>query len=320
VTGRYVVSTRRSGLGDRLVSLAAAWRFARNTGRTLVADWRFSAYALDGAANLFTLCFEGASSLAGVPFVGDDSVGRLGLPGDPRRTVLQAIRHRVTGCRRLGPEAALRAIREGRDVKGRAILLDACLADGSASVEETRGFLAALRPVAHVANAVSAFRSRLGDGPIIGVHVRHGNGGNILGHARYWPSLQTGIDRCVAAVRRARARLGSSAIVMLCTDSIDVERALAELMPHVITRPKMHRYPGAGELHTWRGAGLVRDDAMIEMLLLAESDVLVRYPPGSFFSLCAAVMKRHHERPLQTVGQLACPWDPGDALSAAVLF
>jgi hypothetical protein len=40
--GRYVVSIRTAGLGDCLICLGAAWVFARNTGRTLVADWRHS--------------------------------------------------------------------------------------------------------------------------------------------------------------------------------------------------------------------------------------------------------------------------------------
>src|SRR5471030_2756028 len=56
---RYVISIRsQTGLGDHLICLAAAWRFARDTGRVLVADWRFSPYTLAAKDNLFPLCFE----------------------------------------------------------------------------------------------------------------------------------------------------------------------------------------------------------------------------------------------------------------------
>src|ERR1700733_11022962 len=75
---RYVISIRRhTGLGDHLICLAAAWRFARDTGRVLVADWRFSPYTLAAKDNLFPLCFEVPSSLAGVPFIGANDVGEL---------------------------------------------------------------------------------------------------------------------------------------------------------------------------------------------------------------------------------------------------
>jgi hypothetical protein len=320
VAPRYIVSTRRTGLGDRLVSLAAAWGLARDTGRTLVADWRFSAYALDGKTNLFTLCFEKCSDLAGVPFVGDDSVSRLGLPGNPKRTVLDAIRHRLTGCRRLTPEEAASAIRSGRDVKGRAILLDACLFDRSMPVEECRQFMSALRPRAHIADAVAAFHAGLGDGPIIGLHVRYGNSGNIMNHARYWTSFAPAMARCVAAVEHARERSGASATVMLCTDSLEVEQAMKDSIPRLATRPKMYRHPGAGELHLWPGASLGRDDAMIEMLLLAKCDALIRYPPDSLFSLYGAVMRHRHDPQPRMLDDLARRWNPGDTLSPAILL
>jgi Nodulation protein Z (NodZ) len=46
VGDRFVVSIRMTGLGDRLASLAAAWRFARNTGRTLAHTGVLAIYRL----------------------------------------------------------------------------------------------------------------------------------------------------------------------------------------------------------------------------------------------------------------------------------
>jgi Nodulation protein Z (NodZ) len=75
--GRYVVSIRRTGLGDRLICLCAAWCFARNTGRALLADWRYSPYASSPNANLFSACFRPPQHIGGVSFVGDDRVGGM---------------------------------------------------------------------------------------------------------------------------------------------------------------------------------------------------------------------------------------------------
>ena len=317
---RYLISTRRTGLGDRLVSLAAAWRLARISGRSLVADWRFSHYTPRAEANLFASCFEPAPTLAGVPFIGDDDVARLGLPGKPQRTLMEAIRHRLTGCRRLSATEALRAIHEGRDVPARAILLDDCIPDGSMPVEEARRFLSGLRPQPQIAEAVSRFRTTLGAGPVIGLHVRHGNGGDIMAHTPYWVSFDEALNRCVRAVEAARGLLGQQANVLLCTDSQEVERALSARIRHLISRSKLYRNPGEGELHRWRFAGLTFADAMTEMLLLAETDILIRYPPGSFFSFYGAVMKRRPRDEPQLVVDLQKPWDANDALSPALLF
>ncbi len=68
-----MVSIRHTGLGDRLASLAAAWRYARCTGRVLVVDWRFGNFT-SNMENTFTQCFEAVDDLAGVRFIADRSV------------------------------------------------------------------------------------------------------------------------------------------------------------------------------------------------------------------------------------------------------
>jgi len=55
------------------------------------------------------------------------------------------------------------------------------------------------------------------------------------------------------------------------------------------------------------------------MLLLTESHVLIRYPPGSFFSFYPAVMRHWRQPPPATVYDLLRPHDPHDRLSPAVL-
>jgi Nodulation protein Z (NodZ)/Xyloglucan fucosyltransferase len=79
---RYVLSTRFTGLGDRLICLAAAWLYARDTGRSLVVDWRFGGLTED-SANAFPLCFCPASKLSGVPFYANIAAASLPKPRFP---------------------------------------------------------------------------------------------------------------------------------------------------------------------------------------------------------------------------------------------
>ncbi len=326
MTTRYVVSRRSAGLGDLLICLGAAWRFARDTGRTLVADWRLSAYAPDPRANLFPLCFEPALDLAGVPLVADDRVGRTPWPR-PRHPSLwnddtrwsRPVRRReqdVVADR----DAAVALIGAGRDVEAPTVVFDGCVNKGLVSFDDARTFLGALRPLAPVREAVARFRAeRFGTRPLIALHVRHGNGGDILGHARHWDSYTAAIERCLRGLEQARRRLGQHPAVLLCTDSPEVESSLRARLPDLVCRPKTSRPPGQGELHLGRDAHLGLHDALGEMLLLAEGDVLLRYPPKSFFSFYAAVMRRWHEPPPPTVPDLRSPWDPADPLAPALL-
>jgi hypothetical protein len=64
----------------------------------------------------------------------------------------------------------------------------------------------------------------------------------------------------------------------------------------------------------------MREDAMVEMLLLAKSSALIRYPPGSFYSFYAAVMKPRQSSTAQTLYDLQRPYDPDDPLSPALLI
>ncbi len=211
-------------------------------------------------------------------------------------------------------------IREGRDVAAGTVVFDGCVNDGIVDIEEARSFFSALRPIQRIANDVASFRREaIGTKPVVAVHVRHGNGGDIMAHGRYWDSFEAAIDRCVRAVDHARAKLGRDATVFLSTDSIEVEAAFKAKRPDTLCRPKGFRPPGAGELHVGPDAWVRRPDAVTEMLLLATCDAIVRYPPGSFFSLYPAVAIAPEGGELKTLYDLLRPWD-GAALSPAIIF
>jgi hypothetical protein len=239
---RYVISTRSTGLGDKMICLGAAWCFARNAGRTLVADWRFSQYAPDLKTNLFPCCFQPVAELAGVPFIGDDTVGKRKFPS-PREPafwnddrLLKAPFMRLKESFVADRDAAVRLIRGGGDTAAPTVVFDACVNDGLVLTRDSRTFLSGLIPLPALAREAARFRQkRLGEGPLIGLHMRHGNGG-ITGHDGFWLSFRDSIDRCAFAVKLAREQLGQTARVLLCTDNVEVERAACEKIPHVVYR------------------------------------------------------------------------------------
>jgi hypothetical protein len=293
---RLVISKRWTGLGDCLVSLLAAWRFAHATHRTLVADWRGSGYASDPRTNVFRLVFEPARTLADVPFLGDDTVNHLALAGpfhpaswDGATVLRPSIRPTLED--RAEREGALALIESGVDVAAPVVVFDGCLNDAVPSPDDCRRVLGDLRPQARIAAEVAAFEARhLAGRPVVAMHVRHGDGGALRGHARFWVSPLSALVRVVGATLRAahavRAATGAGPVIFLCTDSAPVERALRRALPGVVTRPKAFPRLAVRDQPTTS-----LEDSAVDMLLLARSDVLVRFPPGSFFSFWGAVMK-----------------------------
>lgn len=336
--GRYVLSLRQTGLGDRLVCLAAAWKYARDANRTLVIDWRNSIYHREAFRlfrlrdrnhrNLFLSCFEPPSSIGSVPVVAADDfdTGTLPRPIFPKVWEYGELIARpwsappddFPGER----QRAVDLIRSGQDRPERTVVFNACVNDGIVLAQDARAFFSALTPAANISASVEAFavRKRLAEG-WIGVHVRNGNGGNVMGHARFWTSFAQAINRVATAIAAARDRLGFEAPVFLCTDSSEVQNALSARVAKLAVRPKSFRRRGAGELHLGSNSGRGLDDAMIEMALLARCKVLIRYPAFSFFSLYAAVTKERTDiDPSTTVYDLQKPWDANDPLAPAILY
>lgn len=326
MNARYVLSIRMTGLGDRIICLGAAWRYARLTGRVLAVDWRYSGISPNPAVNGFRLCFGAPPTLAGVPFLASLDMRALSFPTPrfPRMwewdDLLSQPFLRPFATIVADNEIATRLIQEGRDVEEATVVFDSCVNDGLVDLEEARRFLAALEPVPRIQAAVREFRERSlsRTGHCIGIHVRHGNGGNIMGHTRYWVSFDDAIQRCLNAIAHARRLLGEDAIVLLCTDSSEVIHAISSRVPDLVIREKFLRRSGEGELHLRPQAWTGRDDALIEMLLLAECDALIRYPPGSFFSFYAAVKLSRGNPEAMTISDLQRPWDEGDMLSPSI--
>jgi hypothetical protein len=202
------------------------------------------------------------------------------------------------------------------DVLEDVVVFEHCLAGGFANDEEARAFMSALELLPVFADEINGFAERYLDGRyVIGVHVRHGNGGSVMAHAAAWrrPSkvldkLTRSVESCVRALEE---RGDQPVVVFVCTDSAVIEKYVRERWPNVVCRPKPFRRVGEGELHfgpcAWRGL----EDAVVEMFLLAKSDVLLRYPNSTFADL-ARCLKRPEPDGLRLSGESLFAHDSGE--------
>jgi hypothetical protein len=162
------------------------------------------------------------------------------------------------------------------------------MAGARPSENEQRFFLSHLIPTYAVSREVQRFRREYFQArPVVGVHIRHGNGGDLLGRKKKWQDAEYALRVCEEKIQEAKSHLEPSAVIFLCTDSVEVEQFITRKFPNVILQKKILRSAGEGELHKG-GLGMqVGLEALVDMLLLSYSNILIRFPGHSFFSYYA---------------------------------
>jgi hypothetical protein len=187
---RYVVAKyTNSGIGDHLTCVIGAWWYARQTGRTLIIDWRGSRFSCEPAKNVFSDYFEPIENAAGVPVIADDRVASLTFPlpiypnkwnsdnlGSP---VHQP--HTADEVRTI-----IEMVNSGRDQSAPTVAINQHISP-LPEKRLLRPLLDCLRFRKSVTERADAFADRyLAGRKVFGIHVRHGNGENIGTRAAYW--------------------------------------------------------------------------------------------------------------------------------------
>ncbi len=317
--GGVIVSRRNSGFGDNLLAAANAWRYARATGRSLAILWTRSRYLGDPAGNAFPKLFTLPENVEGV---------RIIVP--PRVDYLSALLLRASFALFPRPDARLFRARlfsaigvdRGRALKRESERREAeidGIVNGLADVEpgilvtqgcygpkdELRPFFDAVRLAPRLAETADDFAAENFTGKkVIGVHVRYyGPHLPVSNHTPYWREWKPGIKACIDGINKARDMAGGGEkVIFLSTDSRPVEQLLTRSVRGVVTYKKPFGRDFGGELHDELPAETAEASA-IEMFLLARSDVLFRYPPGSWFSHYASLYAGR----VLTVGPPASP-------------
>ncbi|WP_156922439.1 nodulation protein NodZ [Azorhizobium doebereinerae] len=287
---RYVVARRRTGFGDCIWSLAAAWQYAKRTGRILVIDWTGSCYTRDSETNAFTQFFNPIDEIAGVPVILAGGGENLRLPGPffpewwnghwgEKRGDQQVLFER---------DQLRRLFATGQDCAAATVICDACLMWGCDEWAENVIF-DELDVVERIRDKISAYRRDNFDGcKVIGVHIRHGNGEDIQDHWPYWAEPERLMRLVEGKMRSERLRVESEMVkYFLSTDSIFVLNSIVRVFPGVMYTEKEYRRLGAGPLHCPQLGPAGGEAALVDMYLLAMCDVLIRVPPTSAFSRMA---------------------------------
>ncbi|WP_404294690.1 nodulation protein NodZ (plasmid) [Microvirga sp. RSM25] len=286
---RFVVSRRRTGFGDCLWSLAAAWSYAQRTGRVLAIDWRGSCYLDQPFTNAFPVFFERIEEIAGVPVICDDSINQILFPGPffpPwwNKPSIDGIYRPDEQVFRERDDLSLLFQAEG-DSEANTVVCDACLMWRCDQGAE-RQIFRSIKPKSEIQAQIDAiYREHFKGHSVIGVHVRHGNGEDIMEHTPYWAHPELALQQVCAAIRKAKALPHPRPVmVFLCTDSAQVRDHVAGVFPDLLTIPKRFQVDQAGPLHS---AALGIDggvSALIEMYLLGRCDTVIRFPPTSAFT------------------------------------
>lgn len=307
-----IVSRRNSGFGDNLLAAANAWRYARATGRSLAIIWTPSRYLHDPAGNAFPKFFEIPENVGGVRVIIPPRVDalsmlllRVSFALSPRPDAGLFLARLLSALGTNGAPALKRESekREGEidgivegllDVKPKILVTQGCYGPK----DELRPFFDAVRLSPRLAETAGRFAAENFAGKkVIGVHVRYyGPHLPASGHTPYWRDWTLGLKACLDGINKARDMAGGEHVIFLSTDSRPVEELLTRSVGSVVTYPKPFGRDFEGELHDELPVETA-EASVIEMFLLARSDVLFRYPPGSWFSHYASIYAGSHLTP-----------------------
>jgi hypothetical protein len=302
---RVIVSCRNSGLGDNLLAAANAWYYAKNKKRALFIYWPHSRYLSDKGENAFFRFFRVPPDVEGVPIITEPRLDRLSgflilnlhymLPRpDPfmllyRITSKLGIRsdYRLNRIIRKRLDRIDERIRSLSELNRPIIVTFGCYVPN----ENLKPFFDALTLNEEFRLRADAFSDIHFKGKkVIGVHIRYYSQSlPASDHTKYWIDEAKALSECLSKIQSAVAESARSEyVIFLCTDSRMVCDFISGTVESVVTFEKRFGTDPSKELHE----ELPEETAaatVIEMFLLAKSDLLIRFPPASWFSHYASL-------------------------------
>ena len=302
---RVVISQRNNGLGDNLLSAANAWYYAKHTDRALAIVWQPSRYLADQNVNAFSRFFSVPREIEGVPVVSGPGVDSASfflmshplyfqptpdpvlllykLLGRPIRSVDRLFNKRLHQKQK----DTDRIIESLEDVPNRLLITHGCYDPR----DHLKPFFDSLKLKPELQEKVDRFEDEyFKSKTVIGAHVRYYNQSMFhSGHTEYWQDQVKALSTCLDKIKQAAAGLNhSDYVVFLSTDSRLVQDFVSQSVENVVFYEKEFGTDPSKELHQELPVETA-ESTLIEMFLLARSDILVRYPPGSWFSHYASL-------------------------------
>jgi hypothetical protein len=181
--------------GDCLLSMIGAWYHAWVSDKTLIIDWRNLLYLNDPEQNAYSSFFQIGRTIADVPVLGDDQLSLIRDIG----TLYSKIWTPVSSGEPSGhyrervffDDLAHNQLAE--DYGPTAALYQDCLPWAVDCKNLTRHVLKHVHPKTSIENKISQFSRLHFSKKMISVHLRFGNGGNIMNHAKFWQNEKQAI-------------------------------------------------------------------------------------------------------------------------------
>jgi hypothetical protein len=303
---KKVVSRRNAGFGDNLFAAAHAWYYAKSTNRSLVINWSPSMYLPQKRRNAFSYFFEVPDRIQETPVIVEDHVNifkRTGrqLPLFPRSyflpTIVSLLVFKVLKNKtpsfllkilQSRKQATVDIIKQGRNVRNRVVIFNS---NFSFLDEEIKPFYDELKLKAEYQKIVDHFAKKYFEGKtVLGVHIRSYNINMPSNHNIYWKDEKQTLKKITSAINQIIAeRKLKNYVIFLATDSKAANEFIRANLNHVVTYNKVFHieYNFSQHLKTTVDSAVA---ALIDMFLLAKSDILYRFPPtGSWFSHYASL-------------------------------
>ena len=303
---KIVVCYRNSGLGDLLLQASSGWLYAHKTSRSLMINWTNSIYLRNKSQNAFLTFFDIPDTILNVKII---KVNRLKMLD---RIISIHIWHvlvfvwydyivkKIFGghenifykyknklLKDLSNEETL-LLEKNTDSSKKVVFLRSCLFNLS---KDVKPFFDALKPNPELSNEIENFSLKhFANKKVIGIHVRYYDKALIQSnHTPYWIDTEKGLkiirEKIMFAIEKA---VGEDYVIYLTTDSLVPHEYLTHIFPDIVYYPKRFGQDISKELHQ----ELPEETAnatIIEMFLLAKSDILLRFPPNSWFSHYASL-------------------------------
>ncbi|MCP4132632.1 MAG: hypothetical protein GY754_16830 [bacterium] len=266
-----------------MIAAAHAWYYAKMTNRTLIISWRPSRYLRDKTANAFSYFFTVPEDISGVPVVVEPR-SRL----KPFHLLFREIQplskereHWMNGL-----------VEEGKDVRNRYLCFNECFYSLLMSQDKIKPFFDALKLQSEFQIKVDTFaREHFYNKKVIGVHVRYYSP-NLLfsNHTPHWYNTEQGLNKIKKMLDKAIKKIEAyDYIIFLATDAALVQDFFKTNYDKVISYDKLFGDSDTLELHDELPVETA-EATVVDMFLLARSDILIRFPPtGSWFSYYASL-------------------------------
>lgn len=302
---RVVISQRNNGLGDNLLAAANAWYYAKRMNRSLAIVWQPSRYLADKKVNAFSRFFTVPEKIEGVPVVAEPSIDSAStflishplyyLPSPDPVLLIYKLFSRITKSvdslfkKRLRQRQGItdRIVENLEDTQHRALITRGCYVPH----DYLKPFFDSLKLNPEFQEKVDGFAEKyFKNKKVIGVHVRYYNQSMASSeHTGYWQDQVNALCECLNKIKEAAAGLKhSDYVVFLSTDARLVHDFLSRSVENVVFYDKEFGSDFSKELHQELPIETAAS-TLVEMFLLAKSDVLVRFPPESWFSYYASL-------------------------------